>query len=110
MVTFDALNAHFDYLDLSRHWCIRSEKYAGGDALITRLNEGWQIRDDVYEETFWHAGSRLVTIYHFELEFKGEVETMPVLANPYVHRLVQKLPLRVLPIEQRGKARTAVSG
>ncbi|MBZ0296472.1 MAG: hypothetical protein K8L99_28175 [Anaerolineae bacterium] len=103
MVTFDSLNAHFEYMDVNRHWDPRSEPYAGGDALITRLNQGWHIRDVVFEEEYWHAGARLVIVYHFELEFEGEVETMPVLSNPYVRRIVSELPLEVLPITERNR-------
>lgn len=108
MVTFDSLNAHFEYMDVNRHWHPRSEKYTGGDALITRLNQGWQIRDEVYEEEYWHAGARLVVVYYFELEFQGEVESMPVLSNPYVRRILKELPLTVLPITERNRRAVAV--
>ena len=101
MVTFDSLNAHFDYLDVTRHWHSESEKYAGGDALMTYINEGWSLKETVFLEEYWHAGVRLVTIFHCELEHDGETVKMPVLANPYVTRILNILPVQIRPLSER---------
>jgi hypothetical protein len=101
MVSFDASNSHFQYMDVVRHWSPISEKYAGGDALITLLNEGWLLNEIVFYEEFWHAGSRLVVIYHVTLVRDDEEMQVPVLSNPYVHRMMMSLPVQVRPINQR---------
>lgn len=101
MFGFDAQNAHFEYLDVTRHWSVISENYAGGDALVTRLTHGWQIKEPVFVEQYWHAGVRLVTIYHCELERDGETEVMPVLSNPYVDRLLSSLPVHIRPLAEK---------
>lgn len=101
MIAYDASNSHFDYLDVIRHWSPTSEKYAGGDALLTFLLDSWNIIDAVFYEEYWHSGVRMVVIYHFELERQGEKLSMPVFSNPYVSRLVQNLPLPVVPVAER---------
>jgi hypothetical protein len=102
MVSFDASNSHFQYMDVVRHWSPISQKYAGGDALITLLNEGWLLNETVFYEEYWHAGSRLVMIYHVTLvRENGEEMPVPVLSNPYVHRLMTMLPVQVRPLAQR---------
>lgn len=101
MVTSDALNAHVDYLDVTRHWHSASEKYAGGDALMTFLNDGWSLKETVFLEEYWHAGVRLVTIYHCELDQDGETVVMPVLANPYVSRILHILPVQIRALSER---------
>ncbi len=101
MVTFDSMNAHYQYMDFQRHWCPLSEPYAGGDALVTFLNDGWKIRGPVFLEQYWHAGVRMVTIFHCSIERNGTSEAMCVLSNPYVERLLNTLAVEILPISQR---------
>ncbi len=81
-------NFHVQYLDVSRHWATESESYAGGDSLITALQRGWEISNQVVQEQYWHAGVRCTSIYHFQLRRDGEMMTMPVLENPYITRLL----------------------
>lgn len=97
MVAFDASNAHFDYMDVVRHWSPLSEHYAGGDALLTLLNDGWEISETVFYEEIWHAGSRLVLVYHMDLVRDDALMRVPVLSNPYIRRLVASLPLQIRP-------------
>ena len=40
-----------------RHWCA-DEKYAGGDALLTVIDQGWVIGGVIFRQDFWHAGIR----------------------------------------------------
>jgi hypothetical protein len=101
MIASDASNSHFDYLDVIRHYSPISEKYTGGDALLTFLLDDWRLIDAVFYEEYWHAGVRMVVIYHFQLEREGETLSMPVFSNPYVFRLVQNLPLQVIPVAER---------
>lgn len=84
-----SIDAHYDYPEVSRHWHPGSEKYASGDALMSFLSQGWMFEDEIEEQSFWHAGSRRVTIFHFTLQY-GDVElVMPVHTNPYVRRLIE---------------------
>lgn len=101
MVTFDASNSHFEYMDVVRHWSPVSQKYAGGDAVITLLNEGWRVNEVVFHEEYWHAGSRPVTIYHLDMVRGDEQMHVPVLSNPYVRRMIENLPVHVHPWNQR---------
>lgn len=101
MVTFDASNSHFEYMDVTRHWSPNSQKYAGGDALITFLSSDWALQEIVFYEEHWLAGGRVVTVYYFELKRNGEELIMPVLVNPYVNRMVISLPLQLKPLAER---------
>ncbi|MBZ0304579.1 MAG: hypothetical protein K8I82_00795 [Anaerolineae bacterium] len=101
MIAFDASNSHFDYLEVVRHWNANSEKYTGGDALLTFLIDGWNLQGAIFYEEFWHAGVRMVTVYYFQLEREGEKLLMPVFNNPYVDRLVHSMPFPVLPLAER---------
>ncbi len=94
----DNLNRfHSFYTERPRHWCPQSERYTGGDALLTLLSSGWQLQEDVYYEEYWHGGARRVLIYSFILTLNDDTVTLRVLGNPFVERLLQELPLRVVP-------------
>ena len=59
MVTFDASNSHFEYMNVLRHWSPSSEKYAGGDAVVTLLTcEDWKIGETIFYEQYWCAAAR----------------------------------------------------
>ena len=89
--------SHRHSTDMSRHWCPQSQRYAGGDALLTHLHNGWQIKDEVYYEQYWQGGARRVVIYYFALANNGQRVTMPVVNNPFVERLMREMALTVLP-------------
>lgn len=84
--------------DVTQHWCPRSQKYAGGDALVSLLNDGWQVQQPILYEEVWFGGGRQVTVYYFELEKLNETVKMPVIANPFVLNLISQLHVRVLPV------------
>lgn len=94
-------NEHYSYFESTRNWSPESEKYAGGDALITALRRRWQVRGPVYQEDHWQAGARLVTVYHFDLHNNDRAMEMPVLSNPYVQRMLLMLDVQIVPIEER---------
>ena len=96
----DSSDQHSQYPDFSRHWCDTSEKFAGGDALLTALQNDWVADATCYEEQYWHAGTRLVTVYHFDLRHGDEMLHMPVIANPYVRRVVREEGFRIVPMNQ----------
>ncbi|HEX2906871.1 MAG TPA: hypothetical protein VHO69_08430 [Phototrophicaceae bacterium] len=91
-------NWHYAYMDMIRHWHPESEKYTGGDALFTALENGWEISKDVRFEEYWHAGVRSVLVYHFELTRGDETMVMPVIRNPYVNRIVREMPAQLIPV------------
>ncbi len=89
---------HYVYQDIYRHWHADSERYTGGDALNTALDEGWIINDVVGFQEVHHMGARGTVIFHFELKRNNEAVTMPVVGNPYVDRLVLMMQLKLVPL------------
>ncbi|MBI5667563.1 MAG: hypothetical protein HZC41_06105 [Chloroflexi bacterium] len=92
-------NWHYAYMDMIRHWHPESEKYTGGDALFTALENGWQLHQEVEFEEYWLAGVRSVLVYRFKLTRNGETMVMPVIRNPYVNRIVREMPATLVPAE-----------
>ncbi len=84
-----------------RHWSPTSEKYTGGDALVTVLDQGWQVSSVIFRQEFWLAGVRRVSIFHIDLRRGDESVKMLVMQNPYVTRLVHELGQQVVLINQR---------
>ncbi len=83
-------NYHAQYLDVtSQHWHPNSAQFAGGDHLLTAINNGWDVSDCMLQE-IWYAGARCVFIYHFTLSRQGDVMKMPVIDNPYVTRFIEQ--------------------
>ncbi|MBL8130453.1 MAG: hypothetical protein JNL42_01240 [Anaerolineae bacterium] len=97
-------NWHSTYPVFHRHWHSGSEQYAGGDALLTAVDNKWRVTDTCYMEERWQAGTRLVVIYHFTLERAGEQMNMPVITTPYVRRIIREQGFKVLPIAERQSA------
>ncbi len=84
-----------------RHWSPVSEKYTGGDALVTALDEGWAVENVIFRQEFWLAGVRRVCVFHIDLRRDDEAAKMLVIQNPYVTRLVHELGQQVVLINQR---------
>src|SRR5690242_5292044 len=84
-----------------RHWSPISEKYTGGDALMTALDEGWTVDGVIFRQEFWLAGVRRVCIFHIDLVRDEETAKMLVMQNPYVTRMVHELGSQVVLINQR---------
>lgn len=106
MIHYNPSNHHFAYMDKIRHWHPPSERYTGGDSLLTALRDGWEVAPVVTGEAHWYAGTRCVMVYCFEFSRGGETMVMPVIANPYVVRLIAENDLRVTPVVQGKFART----
>ncbi|MDZ4771168.1 MAG: hypothetical protein SGJ24_18765 [Chloroflexota bacterium] len=94
-------NWHTSYPAFQRHWHSGSEKFAGGDALLTAIDSHWEVSLVCYLEEYWHAGTRLVTLYHFELNREGETMVMTVITTPYVRRIIREQQFQVRPIAER---------
>lgn len=93
-------------LGIYRHWDPQSEQYAGGDALLTMLLTGWQVRGSVIQDTYRCSGARQMSLFHFELEAEGESVSMAVICNPYVERIIRERHLRVVHLERSHRLET----
>lgn len=90
------IEAEMRSLDTRRHWSPTSQTYAPADVLLRYLTEGWQISPVVGLEEHWHAGSRRVDVYHFEVIKDDQAQVVPVQSNPVVRRLLRDRSLRVV--------------
>lgn len=86
------------HINLTRHWCPLSQPYTGVDALLSFLNDGWTIADDVVCDEHWLGGTRRILVYHFVVTNQDNVITMPVLRNPVLDRLLTQLCQRDISI------------
>jgi hypothetical protein len=84
-----------------RHWSPISEKYSGGDTLLTAVEDGWRIKGVIFRQEFWLAGVRRVCVFHVDLERDGQTEKMLVVHNPYVIRYLLDMGAQVVQINQR---------
>ena len=100
MVRNTSSNYHVEYMDVTKHWNSESEAFAGGDALVTRLSQGWQMKREVQIEQRMLAGNRQIMIYHIELTRDGQTIRMPVLRNPYVNALLRRGDYTLVPLKQ----------
>ncbi len=80
-----------NHIDVSRHWCPRSQSYAGVDALLSYLESGWKIQGDISTDHHQFGEARRVTVYYFILTKMDKRITMPVLHNPVLDRLLTRL-------------------
>lgn len=97
----ESKNYHADYPDIKRYWSDTSQRYAGGDHLLTALQRGWVMGDVVYEQRVWHGGSRLVIIYHIDLTRESETMIMPVVTTPFIRRMIRRMGCKIMPLEER---------
>jgi hypothetical protein len=100
-------NLHYAYSHLIRHWHGGSEKYAGGDALFTALENGWEFDDSVTYEEHWSSGAQCVVIFLFELKRDGDKMTMPVITNPFVRRMLFNMDVKLVPAKERKQVKKA---
>lgn len=85
-----------------RHWDAGSEKYTGADALVTALENGWEIDGVVFRQEFWLSGVRPVCVYHFDLVRDGERAKMRVVNNPFLSCFLNSHEdIQVVAINQR---------
>jgi hypothetical protein len=72
-----------------RHWHASSEKYTGGDSLVSLLQAGWAIHTVACRE-YTLTGGRTSRIYQCHLKLETASMEMGVIANPFVTRLVEQ--------------------
>ncbi|MEZ4670287.1 MAG: hypothetical protein R3E39_20465 [Anaerolineae bacterium] len=70
-----------------RHWHGPSEKYAGGDSLLSALAGGWKIQQ-VNLQVYQLGGTRRSMVYHVGLQRLSQVVVMLVISNPFVMQLL----------------------
>jgi len=78
------------------HWCPLSQPYAGVDALLGCLDEGWEITGDVYFDQHWFGESRRICVCRFNLMRHNDCVIMRVVWNPVLDRLLAQLPQKRL--------------
>lgn len=99
----DARNYHIQYPGVTnQHWHPESGKYAGGDHLMTALQDGWEIQQCI-QINHTYDGMRGVTVYEFKLERAGETMVMPVINNPYVERFLYSNDLAIVVKKANGE-------
>ena len=103
-------NFHYAYSHLIRHWHAGSESFAGGDALFTALDNGWEVNETVLYEEHWIAGAQCVVVFHFQLTLGHERMTMPVIINPFVQRILPELNVKLVPARERKQVKTVKHG
>lgn len=89
-------NYHMQYMDVTKHWSEKSESYAGADALITALSDGWEFRPEVEYHDHNFGGNRSIRVYNIELAREGETVVMPVIHNPYLTRMLRREQLELV--------------
>lgn len=90
-------NYHVEYMQVTQHWCEKSEDFAGADALITAFTDGWEAHPVVEYEDRHFAGMRSIRVYHIHLSREGDDDVvMPVIHNPYVNKLIVSKGMRLI--------------
>ena len=91
-------NFHALYYSVtSQHWTPNSERFAGGDNLMTAIYRGWQIEKCVAVHHTYN-GMREVKVFEFTLSKNGETMTMPVIHNPYIERFLNANNVEVIDV------------
>jgi hypothetical protein len=80
-----------------RHWCPVSEPFTGCDALVSMLEQRWQLVQPTCHQKTWLLNGRRVTIFYFWLQLDGKTVCLRVIENPAVHHVIQRMRLRVIP-------------
>jgi hypothetical protein len=100
-------NFHHAYSHLVRHWHVGSEQFAGGDALFTALENGWDMGETVEYEEYWSTGAARIVVCHFQLTRGKEAMTMPVITNPYIERVLSDMNVKTVRIADKKKIKRA---
>lgn len=88
-----------------RHWSPESEQYARGDALYSFLMIGWQPTSNVvFYREIWLSGARQICILLIQLKKNEQIIEMPVLKNPFIHKMLCEMDIQQLPVEEKQRA------
>ena len=91
-----------DDYGVGRHWSPQSEKYAGVDALIGVLDNGWRVEGVVFRQEHWYDRARRVSLYHVRLGREDADQiTMIIVDNPYLHHVLESLKVQIVQLNER---------
>ena len=101
MTIYNPENNHGKYTDTDRHFSPTSEIYTGADSLITAQRNGWRLVNIAYEEEIQMRGGRTTSLYYFKLIQNDEKMIMPIVATPFIERMLLRLKMLLLPFPNR---------
>lgn len=101
MSIYNPHGTHNFYTENNRHFAPRSEIYTGADSLITAQRNGWRLINIAYEESVQMRGGRYTSLYYFKLVRDSEKMVMPIVANPFIERMLMRLKILLLPFPNR---------
>ena len=101
MTIYNPDGTHSHYTDTDRHFAPKSEIYTGADSLITAQRNGWRLVNIAYEEAVQMRGGRYTSLYYFKLVRGNEKMVMPIVANPFIERMLMRLKILLLPFPNK---------
>ena len=101
MTIYNPDGTHSFYTEVDRHFSPRSEIYTGADSLITAQRNGWRLVNIAYEEPVQMRGGRYTSLYYFKLIRNSEKMVMPIVATPFIERMLLRLKILLLPFPNR---------
>ncbi|MGJ3237483.1 MAG: hypothetical protein ACFE0Q_02140 [Anaerolineae bacterium] len=97
MTIYNPRGNHTKYTETDRHFSPKSERYTGADSLITAQRNGWRLINIAYEEQIEMRGGRHTTLYYFKLTRNNDKMIMPIIATPFVERMLLNRRVVLLP-------------
>ncbi|MEM9951363.1 MAG: hypothetical protein AAF846_07180 [Chloroflexota bacterium] len=88
MTIYNPQGTHDKYTEVDRHFDPKSEVYTGADSLITAQRNGWKLVNIAYEERVTMRSGRYATLYYFKLTRSDNKMIMPIIANPFIERML----------------------
>jgi len=101
MTIYNPDGNHTWYTDTDRHFSPESEIYTGADSLITAQRNGWRLINIAYEEQIEMRGGRYTALYYFKLINNGQKMIMPIVATPFIERMLLNRKVVLLPFPNR---------
>jgi hypothetical protein len=101
MTIYNPDGNHEKYTDTDRHFSPSSEIYTGADSLLTAQRNGWELVNIAYEQVVQMRGGRTTSLYYFKLIQNGEKMIMPIVATPFIERMLLQRKMLLLPFPNR---------
>ncbi len=101
MTIYNPDGNHSKYTETDRHFSPQSERYTGADSLITAQRNGWRLVNIAYEELIEMRGGRYTALYYFKLISDGKKMIMPIVATPFIERMLLNRKIVLLPFPNR---------
>lgn len=101
MTIYNPEGNHGKYTETDRHFSPQSEIYTGADSLITAQRNGWRLVNIAYEELVEMRGGRYTALYYFKLIRNNEKMIMPIVATPFIERMLLQRKVVLLPFPNR---------